>query len=82
MSPRHSSLNSMTTSPQYHTYRQFTLVPTGDTGLCWTCHAIPTSPSPLLSRKWDYILRLFNVWYEDADGDHITLGNTTEGQGD
>lgn len=41
-------------------------------------HILPVPPSPLLARKWDYILSIFNVWYQDSDGDDITLGRCSE----
>lgn len=60
-------------------YLNVHIIPTGPINpALWVHHILPVPTPPLLARKWDYILQLFNVWYEDADGDHITIGNTTE----
>jgi hypothetical protein len=44
----------------------------------WILHILPLPLTPLLARKWDYILKRFQVWYQDSDGDDITLGTSTE----
>ena len=44
----------------------------------WVLHILPLPLPPLLVRKWDYILKRFHVWYQDSDGDDITLGSSTE----
>lgn len=67
----------MESSPQYV---DMTLVPTGqmrDRSL-WIHHIIPIPPAPLLARKWDYIIKRFHIWYEDSDGDDITVGSASE----
>jgi hypothetical protein len=60
-------------------YINIHIIPTGPMNpALWVHHILPIPTPPLLVRKWDYILKLFNIWYEDADGDHITIGNTME----
>lgn len=56
------------------------VIPTGNMRgkSLWVFHMFPRSPSPLLIRKWNYILKRFNVWYEDDDGDNITIGTCSE----
>ena len=44
----------------------------------WVLHILPLPLPPLLARKWDYILKRFQVWYQDSDGDDITLGSSAE----
>src|SRR5205814_753018 len=59
-----------------------TLVPTtaghkGSRSL-WVHHILPIPPSPALAQKWDYIVKRVRIWYEDSDGDNITLGSSSE----
>src|SRR5271156_4492542 len=67
----------MTSSPRYV---GITLTPTGKAqGRSLWIHLILTlPPTPLQIRKWDYIAHHFQFWYEDSDGDNITLGSTAE----
>src|ERR1700730_13410146 len=44
----------------------------------WIHHIIPIPAPALLARKWTYLLDRFSLWYEDADGDNITLGSFPE----
>jgi hypothetical protein len=41
-------------------------------------HIVPIPPSLFLRQKWDYILSRFKVWYQDSDGDNITIGRFPE----
>jgi hypothetical protein len=61
-------------------YVDMTLVPIGQMRgrSLWIHHIIPIPPAPLLARKWDYIVKRFHVWYEDSDGDDITVGSASE----
>src|SRR5277367_698340 len=67
----------MTSSPRYV---GITLTPTGKAqGRSLWIHLILTLPStPLQIRKWDVIAQHFQFWYEDSDGDNITLGSAAE----
>src|SRR5271169_4378658 len=61
-------------------YIDITLVPTGQIGSrsLWVHHILPLPLSPALALKWDYIVKRSHVWYEDSDGDDITVGNSSE----
>ena len=61
-------------------YIDVTLVPTGnkrDRSL-WVHHLLPLPISPALAQKWDYIIKRSHIWYEDSDGDNITIGSSSE----
>jgi hypothetical protein len=61
-------------------YIDLTLVPTGSKGdrSFWVHHILPLPISPDLAQKWDYILERSRIWYEDSDGDDITIGSSSE----
>ena len=61
-------------------YVGITLTPIGKAqGRSLWIHLIFTiPPSPLQIRKWDCIAQRFQFWYEDSDGDNITLGSCAE----
>src|SRR5271154_5663100 len=67
----------MTSSPRYV---GITLTPTGKAqGRSLWIHLILTlPPTSLQIRKWDVIAQHFQFWYEDSDGDNITLGSAAE----
>ena len=69
----------MTSSQQYI---DITLVPTAAGQKrgrsLWVHHILPLPLSPPLARKWDYIVQRFSIWYEDSDGDEITIGSSSE----
>ena len=68
----------MTSSSQQ--YIDLTLVPTGHKRgrWLWVHHILPLPISPPLAQKWDYIIKRFHIWYEDSDGDDITIGCSSE----
>ena len=61
-------------------YIDITLVPTGQTSsrALWIHHILPLPLSAALAKKWDYIFQRFRVWYQDSDGDDITIGSSSE----
>src|SRR5271154_4712607 len=67
----------MTSSLQYI---DMTLVPTGEQRgqVLWIHHILPFPATTLILRKWEYITKRFHIWYEDSDGDNITLGSSGE----